>query len=64
MVTDQVFHSQTVESASCGLVDSREPCCYEPPEENTGSVINELFFGHSYIRIFDADAISQGKDFH
>lgn len=43
------FHFQAVESASCGSVDSREPCCYEPPEEDTGRVNNEFAFRLSYI---------------
>lgn len=47
MVTYQDFHFQTVESASCGLMDSREPCCYEPPEEDTGRNKNLFFFRQS-----------------
>lgn len=49
VVTDQDFHSQTVESASCGLVDGRKPRCYEPPEEDTGSVIHQFLFKHACI---------------
>lgn len=59
VVTDQDFYFQTAESASCGLVDSRKPGCYEPPEEDTGSVFNQTF-----VHIFDAKAMCQGKDFH
>lgn len=49
MVTDQDFHSQAVESPSCGFVDSRKPCCYEPPEEDTGSVVSFSSDIHAYI---------------
>lgn len=55
MGTYQDFHSQTVESASCRLVDSREPRCYEPPEKDTGRVINQFFFRHSYIYLLAAE---------
>lgn len=34
--------SQAAESAPCGPVDSREPCCHEPPEEDTGKATNQL----------------------
>lgn len=54
MLNYQDFYFQAVESASCGSVDSREPCCYEPPEEDTGRVNNEFAFRLSYINLMPA----------
>lgn len=49
MLNYQDFHFQAVESASCGSVDSGEPCCHEPPEEDTGRVNNDFAFRLPYI---------------